>query len=654
MKRKEMIAMLVIVLLCMLWIPFDRYVILRLTDREKFEEYQQYQKTLQRVRELGENADAQSEENAFSTPEAAVLTAHPGAPASNWTVQARDQETQTARIEADSAATNAPAAQEPQNAATEEAQEERQPEQLVVLTNNSVILTFTSRGGCIFSATMRQYRETVDKDSRPVTINFSSVPAMAYSELPDLTQWHDFELLLSDLSNEVRFARTTHQGMRLVRTFRLTDEYRIEIVDHFENMGEQPIHINDAAITLGSMTDLPGDVSFRGINNLGVVTLSPSDDRVRYWSSQIPGQFVRAMKAREQHELPDEISYDPWRRSKSIDWAAVHNKYFTQILRPEFGSEQCIIQAERLVTEHERDDPKFKPTKASHVELASVAAKLEFDNMVLKTGEIMERKYFLFIGPKKLRLLEQLGYQQELVMGLGQTFVVFSFMRPFMLFMENNLLRLLNFFYLLVRNYGLAIILLTVIVKLALMPITRKGMKSMKRMQELQPMMEEIKKKYKDPQRQQQEIMALYKEHKVNPMAGCLPMFVQIPVLIALWRVFGKAIELRYAEFLWIPNLSEAEKLVDFGGFHLNILPILMAATMMWQQRLTPTTGDAQQQKMMARIMPIMLLVMFYNMPSGVVLYWTVSQCVAIVELLTQKKNEQPAREVKLKAKQLS
>ena len=193
-------------------------------------------------------------------------------------------------------------------------------------------------------------------------------------------------------------------------------------------------------------------------------------------------------------------------------------------------------------------------------------------------------------------------------------------------------------------NYGIAILILTILVRVIFWPLTHKGTESMKRMQALQPQMKAIKEKYKDnPQRVQQETMALYKENKVNPMGGCLPMFIQVPVFIALFAVLRSAIELRYSSFLWISDLSEPENL--FAGMipvvgSLNILPLLMSATMMWQQKLTPTAGDAQQQKMMAVMMPVMMLFFFYSMPSGLVLYWTTSQVLMIVQLLIKKKKE--------------
>jgi YidC/Oxa1 family membrane protein insertase len=155
-------------------------------------------------------------------------------------------------------------------------------------------------------------------------------------------------------------------------------------------------------------------------------------------------------------------------------------------------------------------------------------------------------------------------------------------------------------------------------------------------MQELQPKLKEVQAKFKDnPQKMQQETWALYRENKVNPMSSCLPMLIQIPVFIALFTVLRSAVELRYAPFLWIGDLSEPENL--FAGvlpLPLNILPFLMSGTMALQSYLTPSMGDPQQQKMMMIMMPIMMLFMFYSFPSALSLYWTVSQVLSIVQML--------------------
>jgi len=202
------------------------------------------------------------------------------------------------------------------------------------------------------------------------------------------------------------------------------------------------------------------------------------------------------------------------------------------------------------------------------------------------------------------------------------------------------LLSLLNIINKFTHNYGAAIILMTILVRLLLLPITRKSAESMRRMQALQPRLKEIQAQFKDdPQKMQRETMRLYGEHKVNPLSSCLPMFIQLPVFVALFTVLRSAVGLRYAGFLWISDLSAPENLFkDSLGFGLNILPILMAATMGLQSYLTPSAGDPSQQRMMMIFMPVMMLFMFYSFPSALSLYWTTSQLLGIGGLIYQRR----------------
>ena len=198
------------------------------------------------------------------------------------------------------------------------------------------------------------------------------------------------------------------------------------------------------------------------------------------------------------------------------------------------------------------------------------------------------------------------------------------------------LLDLLNFIHRFVPNYGWSIVVLTLLVRIVLLPLSRKSQQSMRKMSELQPKMKEINEKYKDePQKRQAETMRLYAENHVNPLSSCLPMLIQLPVFIALFTVLRSSVELRFAPWLWVADLSAPEGLFKewfpFGG--LNILPIAMAATMTLQSLLTPSAGDPKQQRMMAIMMPVMMLVMFYPFPAALCLYWSVSQALAILGL---------------------
>jgi YidC/Oxa1 family membrane protein insertase len=192
----------------------------------------------------------------------------------------------------------------------------------------------------------------------------------------------------------------------------------------------------------------------------------------------------------------------------------------------------------------------------------------------------------------------------------------------------------MNFFQRYVRNYGVAIILLTVITKIVFYPLTLKSLASMKAMQALQPQVNALKAKHqKDPQRAQRETMELYKKHSVNPMGGCLPMVVQIPIFYGLYLVFSLSVELQNATFLcfgrlfgldlWICDLAQQDPTY--------VLPLLMGVSMFVQQKMTPTVGDPRQAKIML-VMPVVFTFMFLNLPSGLVLYWFVSNVLQILQ----------------------
>ena len=225
-------------------------------------------------------------------------------------------------------------------------------------------------------------------------------------------------------------------------------------------------------------------------------------------------------------------------------------------------------------------------------------------------------KFFLYVGPKEYDRLKAAGSGLERAVDFGWFTVI-----------AKPLFVALKYFYKLVGNWGWAIIVLTVIIKVLFAPLTHKSQKSMKRMQKLQPLFAELKEKYKgDPARLNKEMMELYKKHKVNPMGGCLPMLIQIPVFIALYRVLGNSIELRHAPFIfWLHDLSSKDPYY--------VLPILMGVSMLVMQKMTPTSMDPKQNMMMM-LMPVVMVFMFINLPSGLVLYFTVSNLLSMAQQL--------------------
>ncbi len=255
---------------------------------------------------------------------------------------------------------------------------------------------------------------------------------------------------------------------------------------------------------------------------------------------------------------------------------------------------------------------------------------LSSPQLTLAPGASATVSYLLYFGPKDLDILKAQDHKLEGAIDFGWFSAI-----------AKPLLHILKFFYRYVGNYGLAIIIITIIIKALFYPLTNQSYKSMKDMQKLQPKMAELKEKYKnDRDAMNRAVMDLYKTHKVNPMGGCLPMVIQIPVFIALYKALMFSIELRQVPFmLWIHDLSAPDALFGIlpkslpllGGMPLGPLPLLMGATMVIQQKMTPSNMDPAQAKMMMAL-PFIFTFMFLNLPSGLVLYWLVNNVLTIAQ----------------------
>ncbi|MGQ9570709.1 MAG: membrane protein insertase YidC [Thermodesulfovibrionales bacterium] len=265
----------------------------------------------------------------------------------------------------------------------------------------------------------------------------------------------------------------------------------------------------------------------------------------------------------------------------------------------------------------------------TNMEEAKVWAK-DGSPLIAFRGKPDANRFILYAGPKEYERLKTLKVGLEHIIDFG-----------FFSIIAVPLFWILKLFYKFLGNYGWAIVFITLIVRIPFIPLINKSQKAMKKMQELQPKMAEIRERFKkDPQRMQQEIMVLYKKYKVNPLSGCLPIILQIPIFFALYKILLIAIELRGAPFMfWIKDLSSPDTLFGhipawfplIGGFAVGPLPILMGITMVIQQKMTPTSMDPAQNKIMM-LMPIVFTFIFLNFASGLVLYWLMNNIFSIIQ----------------------
>jgi YidC/Oxa1 family membrane protein insertase len=469
------------------------------------------------------------------------------------------------------------------NAPAVEQERPRSPEQIVTLSNEFVRVDFTSWGGGVRSVELLKHRVQGDG---PVTLNGTNhVPALSLVGVPGAGSNDVFAMQLVD-------ARTVamRSGNGVVKTVTLSNDY-----------------------VMAASVQVPAGLAPSGTAGLVVGTVAPTQPReipsylVVDWegASKFRNRTLPRVADREKAGKPHEDIL--------AGWVAVKNQYFTMVVSPTTNITGVTCGTVNL------------STSAPPAVVRGVTATVDVP-LARGTNGNASCAFTFYAGPKDYNRLAMLGRHQEELMDFGTPMDLYSGLFGVIL------LHSLNFFYGLVPNYGVAIILVTIALKIVFWPIQAKSIQSMKAMQKFQPLMNKLREKYKDdPQRLNTEMMKLYKEHKINPFSGCLPMLVQLPVLIAFYRVLLNAIALRGAPFLWIHDLAQPDTIATVMGFDINPLPLAMTAGTFWQQKLTPTGGDPQQQKMMM-FMPIMMLFFFYKLAAGLTLYYTLQQILSVLQ----------------------
>ena len=453
---------------------------------------------------------------------------------------------------------------------------------------------FFEQGGGLKSFVLKKYRKELAKDSGPMELVQVANPVQfplvftldngAATDLP-LFKADKQQLQLGQTDKaSLTMTATLASGLKIVRTLSFTgDSYLIDMAYSVTNTSASPQQISPAL----EMTQAPFAV----------------DNATSRYLFSGPAAYIdgklQQIKGKKLKDGPQTLRGD-------IRWSAYEDNYFICAIIPDQAN------ASMVTINSTGKDVIRTVVGAGLVKLAPDVAKT-FD-------------YKIYFGPKKLSVLKKTGFDLSKAVNFGWFDVL-----------AKPVLFLLNYFYSIIGNYGVAIIIVTCLIKGVFWPITQKGMKSMKNMQKLQPKVAKLKEKYKDdPAKMNQEMMAMYKTYKVNPVGGCLPMVIQIPFFFALYRVLMAAIELRHAPFmLWINDLSAPDRLMigfDIPILHgIPVLTLLMGISMYLQQKMTPTTADPTQAKIM-QFLPVVFTFMFINFASGLVLYWFVNNLLSILQ----------------------
>lgn len=447
----------------------------------------------------------------------------------------------------------------------------------IIIDTDLYSATFTSRGGTIKNFTLKKYAEKKDSDVSLLKAQGIYAPlgtgAQDNFELSNVA----FKVTGSDLK------LSGSQTGSIIFEY-ATSQYSLKRVYTFYadrysfDLRDEVAGLPEYWITLGTAFG----------------TYAAEAD-----SSPHNGPVV--LKGTDRIELTVKDLAEPKVYKDSLRWIAQEDKYFFSAIVPQQQMAQQVVEARAWTSQ-----------KSTVIALK------------MKSGI---NNFTIYAGPKEYERLAALNLGLEHVIDFG-----------FFSILARPLFWMLKFFYNYVGNYGFAIILITIITRIPFIPLLNKSQSSMKKMQDLQPKLNEIKEKFKkDPKAQQKEMMEMYKKYKVNPVGGCLPMLLQIPVFYALYKVLMIAIELRGAPFMfWVTDLSVKDPFY--------VLPIIMGITMLVQQKMTPSSADPKQAKIMM-FMPIIFTFMFLNFASGLVLYWLVNNLLGIIQqvFVNRKASRQPA-----------
>jgi len=484
------------------------------------------------------------------------------------------------------------------------------PPQTATLENDRMRVEFTNLGGGIGRVILKQFSEN---GGGVVVLNDQS-PFPLMSAVAGDAAWCDpYQWTVS--SNQLHAVYQSPAGLQISKEYTLEPDYQISARLTLKNAGRAAFSNATLQVALG----MSGPLDARDQGDFIGLSFLSGNKAFHETVATLQKQAAKQQK--------------PFEKIQPIEWAAVRNQFFTILTTP--STPFAAIQAEPFAL---TPRPEPDAVKSPY----GVLALIHSTPFQLAPGASTNWTFAIYAGPKEYQKLSSLGKRQDQVLDFGM-FEIFC----------KALLWLMGLFHGVFHNWGVAILVVTVVIKILFWPLTAMSTKSMKQMQALAPQMNALKEKYKDnPKKMNEETMKMYRDYKINPMAGCLPMVVQIPIFIAFYNLLRTAIELRGAPFiLWIRDLSAPDTVAYLPGtgFPINPLPLIMSATMIWQTKLTPQAPNTDpSMKMMMWFMPAMFLFFCYNFSSGLSLYWTAQNLLTILQTyLTKNKSAPPPQKVK-------
>jgi YidC/Oxa1 family membrane protein insertase len=493
------------------------------------------------------------------------------------------------------------------------------PEKIETLHNSDVELRFTNRGGGIKEAIL--LGQVAEKGERLALNSAESAPIGAIIESRQLGTPAFSEFTASREANSaVKFEAITAEQIAIRKKFffqqspEKKDNFVVEMDVELENRGTELYRSAGYFVAIGSAAPIhPKD--YPSYTRLVWCIAGKAKGIDVGWfgsSGGLLGMGQRAARPFYQENIA------------GAEWVAVSDQFFTTLVAPLTAKADAVWGR------------CFDIERAPDQKLLGIEGALGMPGFEVQPGQTYSARFEIYAGPKLYHRLAQLPHNEAEIMDFGMFKLVCQFLLNFM-----------NLLHSWLHDYGLAILALTTIIKLTLWPIQNKANRSMRQMAALSPKMQELKEKYKDdPTRMNQEVMKLYKQYGINPVGGCLPMMIQIPIFFGLFKMLGQAVELRNAKFLWVKDLSQPDTIAHLPllGWPINIIPLCMAATQIWLMAMTPKTGDPTQRRVMM-FTPLIFLFICYNFAAALALYYTAQNLFSILQFYQNRNQPMPKLE---------